>query len=108
MSGDGPVSSDDGLAEGPVEAYFDAGEGRSVVLFAPARGGRPLADEATQGQGLPVGKATRVLLIDQIEDDVALVRDLLARAEGAAFLVRHTEDPRDGLSALLRGITMWC
>ncbi len=46
---------------------------------------------------------TRVLLVDAIEEDALLVRDLLARAQYGEYLLEHATDAQDGLAKLLSG-----
>lgn len=98
MSGDDPVSRNDGLAEAPPEFRFHAGSATAVVPFAPSRA-RSTGPAAARDQTA----TTRVLLIDDCNDDVLLIQELLARAEGGSFRVEHAADAQDGLTRLLRG-----
>ena len=97
MGGDHPVSRDDGLAEAPPEPGFAAAAPPAVLRFAAPT--RPCAREQRGTPADPI----RVLLIDGCDEDVDLVRDLLARAEGGAFLVDRAADAERGFLRLQRG-----
>ena len=103
MSGDDPDSCDDGLAEAPPAAGFVAALDMAVVPFALPRAGRATVSATVIERPAAARAATRVLLVDDLEDDVLLVRELLARAEHGSFLVERAADPQDGLARLLRG-----
>ena len=102
MSGKYPNSRGDGLAEASAPTGFEVGDDAAVVPFMPSRGSRMPAKAANPGQTPAGTAATRVLVVDGLEDDVLLVRELLARAEHGPFLVEHAADAQDGLVKLLR------
>ncbi len=98
MSGDDPVSRDDGLAEAPPTAGFEAGSARAVVRFAAP----PVRSFGRVARREPAGP-THVLLVDGCDEDALLVQDLLARAGQGAFLVDRAADAERGFARLLAG-----
>ena len=98
MSGDDPVSRDDGLAEAPPAASFHSGSVQAIVRFAAP----PVRTFGRAGGREPAGP-TRVLLVDGCDDDALLVQDLLARAEPSGFVVDRAADAERGFARLLRG-----
>src|SRR5687767_14546993 len=103
MSGEEPDPRDGGLAEAPAATGFAVVDGTAVVPFASLRTGCPPGPADGPGQPSAASAPTRVLLVDAIEEDALLVRDLLARAQYGAFLLEHATDAQDGLAKLLSG-----
>ena len=103
MSGGDPDPCDGGLAEASAAAGFAVVDGTAVVPFASLRAGRPPAPSAGPERPSAASAPTRILLVDAIEEDVVLVRDLLARAEHGTYLLEHATDAQDALAKLLSG-----
>lgn len=105
MTSDGDRPRDDGLAEAGARGGFVAsaqsGEPNAVVKLGRHRRLDPQPDDVGADEGDALTSVIRVLVIDDDENDVLMLRDLLGASEQARFAIEHAGDLEDGLAALL-------
>ena len=79
------------------------GETNAVVKLGRHLRRDPQPDNVGADEGDAITPVIRVLLIDDDENDVLMLRDLLGRSEQARFIIEHAGDLEHGLAGLLSG-----
>jgi len=85
--------------EGAIVVYSEPGKGSTFMVYLPAHGTAPLADDPDAStHGVARGKGERILVVDDEEPVLLVARNVLARL---GYKPEAYSDPEAGLAAFL-------